>query len=54
MHNGNITIKHGHRHVLVIKVEGKKKKKENGLKVPLFLSKHCLKLQANALLQMLK
>lgn len=33
---------------------GKKKKKENGLKVPLFLSKHCLKLQANALLQMLK
>lgn len=53
MHNGNITIKHGHRHVLVIKVEEGKKEK-NGLKVPPFLSKHCLKLQANALLQMLE
>lgn len=29
MHNGNITIKRGHRHVLVIKVaEGKKKNKK--------------------------
>lgn len=31
MHNGNITIKRGHRRVLVIKVKGEKSR----LKVPL-------------------
>lgn len=31
MHNGNITIKHGHRHVLVIKVEGKKQVESSSL-----------------------
>lgn len=52
MHNGNITIKHGHRHVLVIKVEEGKKAKERVESS--VLSKHCLKLQADALSQMLK